>query len=48
VNEIKNLSDSLVAIYYFRLIMFAARVIVSPKAAVLRLAPMSDADAGLI
>jgi moderate conductance mechanosensitive channel len=38
----------LVASYYFRLIMFAAVIILSPKAAGLRLAPMSDADAGLI
>ena len=38
----------LVASYYFRLIMFGVRVILSPKAAGLRLAPMSDADAGLI
>ena len=38
----------LVASYYFRLIIFGARVILSPKAAGLRLAPMSDADAGLI
>jgi small-conductance mechanosensitive channel len=38
----------LVASFYFRLIMFGARVILSPKAAGLRLAPMSDADAGLI
>jgi len=38
----------LVASYYFRLIQFGARVILSPKAAGLRLAPMSDADAGLI
>jgi small-conductance mechanosensitive channel len=38
----------LVVSYYFRLIMFGARVILSPKAAGLRLAPMSDADAGLI
>jgi len=38
----------LVASYYFRLILFGARVILSPKAAGLRLAPMSDADAGLI
>jgi moderate conductance mechanosensitive channel len=38
----------LVASYYFRLIMFAARVILSPRASGLRLAPMSDADAGLI
>jgi small-conductance mechanosensitive channel len=38
----------LVASYYFRLNMFAAVIILSPKAAGLRLAPMSDADAGLI
>ncbi len=38
----------LVTSYYFRLIMFGARVILSPKAAGLRLAPMSDQDAGLI
>ncbi|RPJ77540.1 MAG: mechanosensitive ion channel family protein, partial [Desulfobacteraceae bacterium] len=38
----------LVTSYYFRLIMFGARVILSPRAAGLRLAPMSDADAGLI
>jgi small-conductance mechanosensitive channel len=38
----------LVASYYFRLVMFGVRVILSPKAAGLRLAPMSDADAGLI
>jgi small-conductance mechanosensitive channel len=41
-------STFLVTSYYFRLIMFAARVIVSPKAAGLRLAPMSNADAGLL
>jgi small-conductance mechanosensitive channel len=38
----------LVTSYYFRLTLFAAKVILSPKAAGLRLAPMSDADAGLI
>jgi small-conductance mechanosensitive channel len=38
----------LVVSYYLRLIIFGARVILSPKAAGLRLAPMSDADAGLI
>jgi len=38
----------LVVSYYFRLIMFGARIILSPKAAGLRLAPMSDANAGLI
>jgi small-conductance mechanosensitive channel len=42
------LSIFLVTSYYFRLVMFGARVILSPKAAGLRLAPMSDADAGLI
>jgi len=41
-------SNFLVVSYYFRLIMFAARAILSPKSAGLRLAPMSDADAGLI
>ncbi len=38
----------LVVIYYFRLVMFAGRAILAPKAAGLRLAPMSDADAALI
>jgi small-conductance mechanosensitive channel len=38
----------LVAVYYFRVIMFAARAILAPQAAGLRLAPMSDADAALI
>jgi moderate conductance mechanosensitive channel len=41
-------SNFLVLSYHLRLIMFAARVILSPKAAGLRLALMSDADAGLI
>jgi small-conductance mechanosensitive channel len=38
----------LVTIYYFRVIMFAAKAFLAPKAPSLRLAPMSDADAGLI
>jgi small-conductance mechanosensitive channel len=41
-------SNFLVMSYYLRLVMFAARAILSPKAAGLRLALMSDADAGLI
>jgi small-conductance mechanosensitive channel len=42
------MSIFLVTSYYFRLILFGARIILSPKAPGLRLAPMSDADAGLI
>ena len=38
----------LVVIYYLRLVMFAGRAILAPKATGLRLAPMSDADAALI
>ncbi len=41
-------STFLVTSYYLRLIMFGARIILSPKAAGLRLAPMSEEDAGLI
>jgi len=41
-------SNFLLVSYYFRLVLFGAQVIVSPKAAGLRLAPMSDADAVLI
>ncbi len=38
-------SGFLLAAYYYRVIMLAARVLLAPKAGRLRLAPMADADA---
>jgi len=38
---------ALIVTYYLRIILFAARIIFSPKTSGLRLVPMSDADAGL-
>jgi moderate conductance mechanosensitive channel len=38
-------AHTLIASYYFRLIMLGARVLISPKAPSLRLVPMADSDA---
>jgi hypothetical protein len=41
-------SHALITSYYFRLIMLSARVLISPKAAVLRPVPLTDSDAAFL